>query len=592
MIPLTLSLRQIDALASCQPGPAELEILRAGQDAKRRLLLLALRRKLPSSAMSDVDDAFDLLARAEAIDADGVHEILDRPLMDAWLARCIWGLKHRGLRVADVATDIRFLTAVAAAAATRAGLDFELRIPAPGGRVFLPGVGGVAGLGQARPVARSSSAGIEVIGADAKVTQGDEGWRPPHVVVVTGPRPWPLEIEDQDPYRDCFGYQPAEYLSAPAMADLSERMASAWTLIEADHPNHAAVIRASLRSVVPLAAPAGVERNVALSASSQLAYGSIAMLVPDDVPTLALLLIHEVQHMTLSGVLDVVDLYHQGGQARHHAPWRLDPRPIGPLLQGTFAHLGVTDFWRAHRMRESGHARPMAEFEFAYWRELTTRAIRALARSGELTPTGERFVQGLAATMDGWWSEPVPEPIAAAAGEVAEADSVLWRFHNQEPAPGSAESLAGAYRARGRCAAWADPVIITHQAIPARRRGLAAGIRDSLVPASPTDQVEARTVGSADHAYLTGDLDGAARAYRDRIAVDLNDADAWVGLAMTLRRKGVEPAATVLAKRPDLVRALCQRIRTLDVAVDELADWLSTGLVDLTAGPQGDGGSI
>jgi hypothetical protein len=366
-------------------------------------------------------------------------------------------------------------------------------------------------------------------------------------------------------------------------------MASAWKLIEVDHPNHAAVIRASLRSVVPLAR---ADRNVALSASSQLAYGSIAILVPGDAPTLALLLIHEVQHMTLSGVLDVVDLYHKGGEARHHAPWRLDPRPIGPLLQGTFAHLGVTDFWRAHRMRESGDARPMAEFEFAYWRELTTRAIRALARSGELTPTGDRFVQGLAATMDGWWSEPVPEPITAAASEVAEADTVLWRFHNQELVPGLADSLGEAYRTGGRCATLAEPVIITRQAVPARRRGLAAGIRDSLMPACPTDQGEALAVGPADRAYLTGDLDGAARAYRDRIALDLNDADAWVGLAMTLRRKGVEPAATVLSQRPDLVRALCQRTRPLDVAVDELADWLSAGLVDLTVGSQGDGGSI
>jgi uncharacterized protein len=316
------------------------------------------------------------------------------------------------------------------------------------------------------------------------------------------------------------------------------------------------------------------------------------MLVPGHAPTLALLLIHEVQHMTLSGVLDLVDLYRKGGEARHHAPWRLDPRPIGPLLQGTFAHLGVTDFWRAHRIRESGEARQRAEFEFAYWRELTIRAIRALLRSGELTPTGERFVHGMATTMDGWWSEPVPKPVAAAAGEVAEADTVLWRFHNQEPVPGSADSLGEAYRTGKRCVTWAEPMIITCHAIPARRRGLAARIRDGLLTATPTDHAEALTVDSADRAFLTGDLDSAARAYRDRIAVDLDDADAWVGLAMTMRRKGVEPAATVLSQRPDLVRALCQRTRHLGVAVDELVGWLSTGLVDVVSGPQGDGGSM
>ncbi|MFC7484659.1 HEXXH motif-containing putative peptide modification protein [Luedemannella flava] len=61
---------------------------------------------------------------------------------------------------------------------------------------------------------------------------------------------------------------------------------------------------------------------------------------------MALLLIHEQQHMTLGAVYDLVPLCVTNGEARHDAPWRLDPRPVPALLQGTFAHLGVTDFWR------------------------------------------------------------------------------------------------------------------------------------------------------------------------------------------------------------------------------------------------------
>ena len=283
---------------------------------------------------------------------------------------------------------------------------------------------------------------------------------------------------------------------------------------------------------------------MALSASSQLAYGSIAVLVPAEPSVLAMLVIHEVQHMTLSAVLDLEPLYSDGGEPRHHAPWRLDPRPVGQLLQGTFAHFGVTDFWRAQRHRETGTARDQANFEFAYWRELTTRAIRTLAGLGELTAAGLRFVHGLQSTMDGQWSAAVPASTVDAARAVAEADTVL-AGRNQEPDRSAAAELARRRRDGEPCPPSprrrSDRTRLPRPAgadwPPASATGCwpsalcAARPRSSAMRRPATAPICAAT--STAPSPRTGPASPPIR----------NDADAWVGLALT-----VSPGAT--SRRP------------------------------------------
>ena len=108
--------------------------------------------------------------------------------------------------------------------------------------------------------------------------------------------------------------------------------------------------------------------------------------------TLALLLIHEFQHVKLGAVLDLYDLYDPTDGRLFHAPWREDPRPLEGLLQGTYAHLAVTDFWRVRQEVTSGAAADVAGQRFAYWRAHTCDAIETLVSSGSLTPLGEQFV--------------------------------------------------------------------------------------------------------------------------------------------------------------------------------------------------------
>ena len=67
--------------------------------------------------------------------------------------------------------------------------------------------------------------------------------------------------------------------------------------------------------------------------------------VPDDA-TLAVLLVHEVQHLKLSAVLDVCDLFDRDDTRTLGVPWRDDPRPVEGVLHGVYAHLAVADVWR------------------------------------------------------------------------------------------------------------------------------------------------------------------------------------------------------------------------------------------------------
>jgi len=216
-------------------------------------LLRALHDTLGQAGVSDVEEALAVLQRADAAAPAVVDALISRPLFDAWASRCVSGLRERGSSDPVVAADIAFLRSVAAAAGVQAGLRFELRTPAPAGRVFLPGLGGVVGLGGPSALVRGDGGSFEVVGAGTTVAPGRAGWRPGRELTLGGANGWRLEVEDQDPYRDCFGYIPADYLWPAGFAELGTRMDAAWSLIETDQPAYAATIRHTLRSVVPIA---------------------------------------------------------------------------------------------------------------------------------------------------------------------------------------------------------------------------------------------------------------------------------------------------------------------------------------------------
>jgi uncharacterized protein len=102
----------------------------------------------------------------------------------------------------------------------------------------------------------------------------------------------------------------------------------------------------------------------------------------------------------------MADLHDRHDTRLFEAPWRQDPRPLEGLLQGTYAHIGVTDFWRVRRFTAPDAAeRARAEAEFGLWFGHTLRATAVLAGTGSLTPLGSRFVEAMRTTLESWTSE-------------------------------------------------------------------------------------------------------------------------------------------------------------------------------------------
>lgn len=137
-----------------------------------------------------------------------------------------------------------------------------------------------------------------------------------------------------------------------------------------------------------------------LSAASRQAFGAIAVALPADAVTLALLLIHEFQHMKLGAVLDLYDLYDPADDRLFHAPWGDDKQQVAGLLQGAYAHLAVTDVWRVRQQAAASPAAEAAGQRVVQLRAHTREAIEALLSSGSLTPLGTSFVQEMRRSAD------------------------------------------------------------------------------------------------------------------------------------------------------------------------------------------------
>ncbi|MFD0348811.1 HEXXH motif-containing putative peptide modification protein [Kitasatospora aburaviensis] len=199
------------------------------------------------------------------------------------------------------------------------------------------------------------------------------------------------------------------------LLDWTGALREAWELLGRDLPGYAAGIGAGLAAVTPLRpGPAGRE----VSSAARQAFGVVGIARPATAPTLALLLAHEFQHVKLGAVLDLLDLFDPADAGLYFAPWRPDPRPVEGLLQGTYAHLAVTEYWGARCLAYDGlpgEAADRARAEFALWRRYTAEAVERLAESGALTDLGLSFTAGMRETVTPWLAVPLPAAAERAA---------------------------------------------------------------------------------------------------------------------------------------------------------------------------------
>ncbi len=420
-------------LAEGGGGAAAVDQLAGTQYSKHALLI----RQVVESACSaghkqaaQARQAYDLLAAVQDHHRNAVDAVLRHPPVGAWARRTVRMLRDARTRGMAVPAQ---LAAFAVAAAVRSGTDCTAEVPVVDGAVMLPSLGRIEvpldpphdqvriNVVHGRAEAAGDGWSMLVPADPSADIAGWQGLR--RLSASAGGARFQVLIEDLDACRMPGSGDVRGRLSQEESDGLETILQGAWELLVSHHPALAEEVAATIRVFTPLLPPPRGQ----VSATSRDTFGSIALSAPSDSCSLAVTMAHETQHAKLSALLDVVPILWPDNGVRYFAPWRDDPRPLSGLLQGAYAFLGVTDFWRRQRRAADSTAEAIrAHAEFARWRAAVKVVVGTLAASGRLTRPGDIFVAGMARTLRSWAAEPVPEDAAALAQSAANEHLARW----------------------------------------------------------------------------------------------------------------------------------------------------------------------
>ena len=405
------------ALASGGGGHDAVRELAAAEFSKHVILLRGVLTAAKDNKQYQLARiGYDLLAAAWRENRVAAEKVIRYPSVGAWARRTIQACRSGS---AIPGAEPGGMRVVGAAAAIHSGLAAEIEVAVTDGLVMLPSLGGAMVPGRAA-IVRCDNGHAEVgpVHIPRYPYQDAPGW-----FGLRRVRAGSLDvlIDDLDPLRmpDAPGLAPrltAEPWDAP--------LQQAWTVLERGHPVVAAEIAAAVSAIVPRSQPP----TGAASTTSQEAFGAIAMSLPPDPVSCAETLVHETQHLKLAALLDIINLTLPDDGRRYYAPWRDDPRPLGGLFQGTYAYLGVTQFWR--RQRQLAGSQRRADAKYARLRAAVALAVETLRSSRRLTSAGLDFVNGMARTLELWQDEPVPAQLEAEARRAADSHLAQWQSTN------------------------------------------------------------------------------------------------------------------------------------------------------------------
>jgi uncharacterized protein len=416
------------ALAAGGGGSDAIRELAAAQYSKHALLLRGVLDAAEAVGHGQVPLArsgYALLAGVQRDDPAAAAVVIRHPSVGAWALRTLRALRRDP---ALPAVELSGMCGVAAAAAIRACLPAEIELPAIGGAVVLPSLGAALADGDTA-VVRTSTNGSEVVSAGRRIQvpadphQDASGWSALRRLRAGSAE---VLVDDLDPFRMPATTDMTPRLTPSEVDGWDSAFQQAWSLLYRCHPATAEEAAVAIRVIVPLAMPPRGQ----VSSSSAENFGAVALSLPVDPRTFAVTLAHEVQHLKLCALLDIIPLTLLDDGRRFYAPWREDPRPISGLLQGAYAFLGVSGFWRRQRYLDDGPAGLRAHAEFARWRAAAAGVGDTLLSSGRLTPAGLDFVQGMARTLRSWQDDPVPSEARALARDEANQHLACWRSAN------------------------------------------------------------------------------------------------------------------------------------------------------------------
>jgi HEXXH motif-containing protein len=353
---LTIATAHFDQLASGFGDSSAVEELAQAQASVNRALLASAGQALANQT-TEAAWAWELLQVLDEKHPAAVANAIAHSFFRAWAFQAIDD---------PVSAHPATLVGYALAASSHAKLAAELPVPLDTTTVYLPGIGRIATVA-GKAVLGDGGEPLRYVAKSRYLGGGGEG----------GPR---VLLEDLDDQRDAFQLPPTDQLSDDEFAQWDAAYNSAWQLLKDQYGEYVGGLETGLRVIMPLKpSPDGH----AASGTARQAFGALGLALPPEPDILALLLIHEFQHVKMGAVLDLFDLYDESDTRLYYAPWREDPRPLEGLIQGVYAHAAVIDFWR--RRTERGDAK--AAIHFARWRAQTWEALENLEASGSLTET-------------------------------------------------------------------------------------------------------------------------------------------------------------------------------------------------------------
>jgi HEXXH motif-containing protein len=600
-----------DAIAAGRLDMTGFSALRGGQLSKHLLMLRMLtdgvrsRSGHGSATLGALGPALDLLTEAHRRDPTVAGQVIGYPYVGAWLARCV-----RGLASHQDQLPWTHLSGIAAAAAIRADVDFELDLRSRRGSASLPSVGVFRSTSFSGFVTvRRSAQHVTVDGVELPddLCSAGVGWHGLRQLNAAAGISISLTLDDLDPYRATPSMRPAGRLARTRFSRWRHLFTAAWGLLCRDHSEDAAQLAELLVALTPLR-----ERRPGhgISATARRAFGAIALTLPGQVQELAASLCHELQHAKVNALLDLVELCEPADRRLYYAPWRPDPRPLLALIHGTYAFLGVAEFWlRRYVLHEDAHAR----YEFARLRSQVQDALDALQETDGLTAAGRRFVTGMTVRAAGLAGEKLPDPDGRRVELAGDDHRVMWRMRNLRPDPAVIRTIVEAWRA-----GLPVPVIPGSALVPqpeefvqTSRAWLLTGAAANRVAQHPAilGTTRADAVAKGDMHLVEGRYDQAVDSYRgaltsgmrlDRTPPDGVSSDApaasdamclaaWTGLALAHMRATTGAEAETWRRCPELVPAVHRALAAGPggpPAPEELARWLAAG----TDRPTGSGG--
>jgi uncharacterized protein len=374
-------------VASGRPTTDSLDRLARTEYAIDRALIARVAEALPPGVGRV---AWRLLSELDERSPTAVREVLSHPFVRVRARRSLIGGRANEQRGGAL------LTAVAAAAAVRAGCHVSLDVQLDRGTLALPGIGALHLPGMRTAVLSLDEDPLVIAvrpehGLPVVVPLDDAaahpGWHPLRMVEVGGP--W-LLLDDADPDRDCFAHPVTGPLSADDTHRWSAALAAAWAGVRADVPELARMMDRLITTVTPTRPVPG---RPAGALTTRAAFGAVAMPLASP-RTLTSLLVEQVATLAVAAVHDVCELYDGAPTVGRSARRIRTSHAVG--LAEAFARAAHLELMTAHLRA----GLPVDRASLSRSRASLASWVESLDRGDRWTDAGRVLLTGLRLQLD------------------------------------------------------------------------------------------------------------------------------------------------------------------------------------------------